>query len=194
MERKELWFDRLRWIIITAIVVLLAEHYVAPILHWDTKKHILNELQHGRDKLQIASASFELGWHRTTNIKFNYENKVPKAINYEYAEKVLKMYQALNNGISEAVKLDQELEKAEQGKIASMKGAIVRSLDVVDQLGPDVAKYLGGTWRIISKDLPPQEIINQLEIVVKISGSSSETSVTTRGVMYDGKDYKGIHK
>jgi hypothetical protein len=181
MAHKELWADRLKWILISAIVILFAEHYVAPIFHWDTKKHILNELQYGRDKLQIASASFELGWHRNTNVKFIYESKVSEAINYENGEKVLKMYQALNNGISEAIKLDQELDNTTPDKLLSQKSAIVRSLDAVDQLGPSVANYLGGTWRIISKDLPPLEIINQLEKIVVVTGSSAETSVTTHG-------------
>ena len=181
MAQKESWAKRLTWLVIAAFVGGFVTWMFSNFQHWNTQRHILNELQLGRNKLQLALASFELGWHRTTNVKFNYENKVPEAINYENGEKVLKMYEALNNGINEAIKLDKELDNTTQDKLFSQKSAIVRSLDAVDQLGPSVANYLGGTWRIISKDLPPLEIINQLEKIVVVTGSSAETGVTTHG-------------
>lgn len=180
MAEKESWTKKIIWIVITAIVggiitFIFTNWVYNPFINSGTRRLVLNELQFGRDQLHLASASFELNHRRKINVKFSYLSKVPDALNFRNGEKVIKMYQALDNGITEANRLDEELCKTKQDKmlIANLKSAIIRSLDSVDNLGPSVADYLGGKWRIPSKDLSTQEVVTYLESCIITSSATT---------------------
>jgi hypothetical protein len=184
VTKKESSIIKLKWIVITAVIsavittiinILIVHLVYNPFMNIGTKRHILNELQSGRDHLHLASASFELNHRRKTNIKFSYSSKVPDALNIKNGEKVIKMYQALDNGITEANRLDEELCKTKQDKvlIANLKSAIVRSIDSVDKLGSGVADYLGGKWRTPSKELSAQEVVTYYESVIITSSATT---------------------
>ena len=61
--------------------------------------------------------------------------------------------------------------------IANLKSSILRSLDTLDQFGPSVAVFLGGTWEIPPKDMSPQDMVNYLErVIVTSSATGTVTS------------------
>jgi hypothetical protein len=181
----ESWGQRLKWLIIGGLIAVPLTVLITPFMKscidWGNKKYILNELQYGRNQMHLSLASAELNHHRKINVEFPHRSKVSEVSGYnsESGLNISHMYQALDNGIKEANRLHDEMRKDPQDKelIANLKSSILRSLDTLDQFGPSVAVFLGGTWEIPPKDMSPQDMVNYLErVIVTSSATGTVTS------------------
>lgn len=134
------------------------------------RKAVLQELQNAHDSLAYTLVCQKRNWRRPARFNLMHMDKVPElfADRPKLRKDIQFLYESFDGGMNQAAELRRLLaqENADPVTLENLEKAIYRIVDLADKVGPQVAAFVGGTWRTPKSSLTLEELTRYYEGIV----------------------------